>query len=167
MVYGNLKILPPWSTFINKIKALFESDPQITFEADYNGDNPSVALYTNNPEKATALLKLLPDEKEFGEVKLHITVDCYTFSNRVFTTPKELFETAFSGNPALSYVVTSEGWFAPFTYIVFKNCVVQFFNDNLNDPHGVLSTLYQDIAPEVFASCELCKEVSYCTDVNI
>ena len=42
-----------------------------------------------------------------------------------------------------------------------------FFNDNLNDPHGVLSTLYQDIAPEVFANCELCKEVSYCTDVNI
>lgn len=162
-----LNILPPWSTFINKIKALFNDDPQITIEANYGGNNPSVTLYTNNPEKATALMKLLPDEKEFGEVKLHIIVNCYTFSNRVFTTPKELFETAFNGNHALSYVVTSEGWFAPFTYIVFKNCVVQFFNDNLNDPHGIMSTLYQDIAPEVFADCELCKGVSYCTDINI
>ena len=101
MVYGNLKILPPWSTFINKIKALFESDPQITFEADYNGDNPSVTLYTNNPEKATALLNLLPDEKEFGEVKLHIIVDCYKFSNRVFTTPKELGQIYAIGNVLL------------------------------------------------------------------
>lgn len=163
------RFLPPWSTFINKIKALFNDDPQITIEANYDGNNPSVTLYTNNPEKATALLKLLPEEKEFGGVKLITSVDCYTFSNKTFTSARELFETAFSGNPALSNVITIDnyGWCVPFTYVVFKNCVVQFFNDNLNDPHGIMSTLYQDIAPEVFADCELCKGVSYCTDINI
>ena len=42
-------------------------------------------------------------------------------------------------------------WFVDITYVIFKNCVVQFFNDNLNDAHGVISTLYQDIAAELFA----------------
>ena len=39
-------------------------------------------------------------------------------------------------------------WFA-MTYVVFKNCVVQVFADNLNDCHGVISTLYQDIANKI------------------
>lgn len=170
MIDTRLKVLPPWSTFINEIKALFENDPQITFDADFSGDNPSVTLHTNNPEKASALLKLLPDEEEFGNVKLNITVDCYTFSNKTFTTPKELFETAFSGNPALSYIITTDdyySWIPQFTYVVFKNCVVQFFNDNINDPHGVLSTLYQDIAKDVFVDLNIFEGISYCTDTNI
>ena len=37
-------------------------------------------------------------------------------------------------------------WFVDITYVIFKNCVVQFFNDNLNDAHGLISTLYQNIA---------------------
>ena len=34
-------------------------------------------------------------------------------------------------------------------YVVFQNTVVQFFADNLNDCHGIISTLYQDIAEEL------------------
>ena len=96
MIDTRLRVLPPWSTFINKIKALFENDPQITFDADFSGDNPSVTLHTNNPEKASALLKLLPDEEEFGNVKLNITVDCYTFSNKTFILRQRSAETQFS-----------------------------------------------------------------------
>lgn len=54
-------------------------------------------------------------------------------------------------------------WFVPFTYVVFKNCVVQFFNDNLNDPHGIISTLYQEIAEEVLESVP---NTYYCTDIE-
>lgn len=161
-----LKILPPWSTFINKIEALFDGDSQIALNVNFDSNNPTVVLATNNPEKAAALLKLLPAEKEFGGVVLKIVVDCYTISNKAFTSPKELFETAFSGNPAFAYVVSADNWYVPFTYVVFKNCVVQFFNDNLNDPHGVLSTLYQEIASEVFGDCNLCGGVAYCTDTE-
>lgn len=50
-------------------------------------------------------------------------------------------------------------------YVVFKNCVVQFFNDNLNDIYGNISTLYQDIAREIFADAEW-EGVFYCTDVE-
>ena len=162
-----LKISPPWVTYINKLQALFDGDPLIAFNIDYN--QPSVVLSTTNGDKAAALVKLLPEEKLFGNVTLKISVDCPTISNLAFPTAKKLFETAFNNNPAFAYVVTTEGYyFVPFTYVVFKNCVVQFFNDNLNDPHGVISTLYQDIASEIFEDLNdsLKNGVAYCTDVE-
>ena len=50
-------------------------------------------------------------------------------------------------------------------YVVFKNCVVQFFNDNLNDAHGLISTLYQDIAADILDGPGTIG-VYYCTDVE-
>lgn len=172
-----LRILPPWSTYVKKLEALFDGDPQIAFNVDLTSACPSVVIATNNPEKATALAKLLPDEKTFGNVTLNISIDCSTMSNREFANPKELYETAFEGNPAFAYVLSVDnGWFTPFTYVVFKNCVVQFFNDNLNDPHGVVSTLYQEIASEVFDDRDdqfysyfkddTYNGVVYCTDIE-
>ena len=162
-----LKLSPPWITYINELQALFDGDPQIAFNVNTSGNNPSVVLATNNGDKATALVKILPSEVEFGNITLTVGVDG-PFTNRAFVTSKELFETAFAGNPAFAYCVSTkeEGyWFMDFTYVVFKNCVVQFFNDNLNDAHGVVSTLYQDIAADVFKTTTP-PGVHYCTDVE-
>lgn len=163
-----LRISPPWITYVNKLQALFDEDPQIAFNVDCSSGSPSVTLATNNPEKAAALTKLLPEQKYFGNVALSVNVDCPNMSNMAFTTAKELFETAFKGNPVLAYVVVPENvMYVPFTYVVFKNCVVQFFNDNLNDPHGVISTLYQDIAEEIFDDMNYpYNGIAYCTDVE-
>ena len=148
-----LKLSPPWITYVNKLQALFDGDPLIAFNIDYQNENgPTVALSCNNGDKVAALTKLLPTEKKFGNITLHIIVDG-TPSNRAFTTTKELFEVAFSKNPAFAYAITpaQEGYvWMPMTYVVFKNCVVQFFNDNLNDCHGIISTLYENIADEIF-----------------
>lgn len=167
MVNTKFKVLPPWLTLMNKIQALFDGDPQIACNIVWAGTHPSITLATNNPDKAAALIKLLPEEKKFGNVTLKIDVDCNTISNKAFADTKELFETAFSGNPAFEYAISTDGyWYIPFTYVVFKKCVVQFFNDNLNDPHGVLTTLYQEIASELFADMEFNTGVSYCTAVE-
>ena len=148
-----LKLSPPWVTYVNKLQALFDGDPLIAFNVHYESkDGPSVTLACGNGDKTAALMKLLPDEKEFGNVILRIIIDG-TPSNRAFTSVKELFDVAFDKNPAFAYTVTpaEDGYnWVPMTYVVFKNCVVQFFNDNLNDCHGILSTLYEDIAEEVF-----------------
>lgn len=162
-----LKLSPPWITYINKLQALFDGDPLIAFNVGQDEKGPFVTLATSNGDKATALAKLLPEEKVFGNVSLRISIDG-PFSNRAFVNSKELFETAFSKNPAFAYAVApaDEGyWFFSMTYIVFKNCVVQFFNDNLNDAHGLISTLYQDIAAEIFEDAGLVG-VYYCTDVE-
>ena len=164
-----LKISPPWVTYVNKLQAIFDEDPQIAFNVDYNGkDGPSVVLATNNPDKAAALLQILPYGKEFGNVILSIGVDCPTISNRAFVNKKELFETAFAGNPAFAYAVSPSedgyNWLS-ITYVVFKNCVVQFFADNLNDCHGLISTLYEDIAEEILTGPAV-RGVYFNTDVE-
>lgn len=164
-----LKLAPPWVTYINKLEALFDGDPQIAFNVSDGEAGPAVVLATNNADKAAALIRLLPEEKKFGNVSLAVWVECPTTSNIAFPTPKTLFETAFEGNPVFAYTVTpaEEGyWYLGATYVVFKNCVVQFFNDNLNDCHGVVSTLYQDIAAEVFEDAGL-NGVYYNTDVEV
>lgn len=169
MTNVRLKLSPPWITYINKIQAMFDGDPQIACNVVWTGD-PSIVLSTNSPEKAVAIRKLLPEEVWFGDIPLEIGVECgKKLPNLAFASNKELFETAFKGNPAFAYCVAParEGYrYIDFTYVVFQNKVVQFFNDNLNDAHGVVSTLYQEIANELFMDFEsVGGEVAYCTDV--
>lgn len=161
------KVLPPWTLAIRKIEALFDGDPQIACNTNFESSNPTIVLACNNGDKVTALQKILPDEIPFGNVVLKVKVDGVP-SNRAFVTKKELFETAFAGNPAFAYAVSpaDEGynWFS-MVYVVFKNCVVQFFADNLNDCHGIVSTLYQDIASEILTG-EATNGVFFNTDVE-
>lgn len=164
-----LKLAPPWITYFNKLQALFDGDPQIAF--NYDPNVPSVVLSCNNGEKVAALQRLLPTEVDFGNIVLKIGIDGPVV-NIAFPSNRVLFETAFAKNPAFAYAVApaEEGYFyADFTYVVFKNCVVQFFNDNLNDAHGLISTLYQDIADEIFKDADLNQKghVCYCTDVEV
>ena len=163
-----LKILPPWTIVIRKLEALFDGDPQIAFNTDFSGEHPRVVLACNNGDKVAALQRILPSEVNFGNVKLEVMVDG-TPSNIAFTSKVDLFDAAFKGNPAYAYSMCpyEDGyqWICS-TYVVFKNCVVQFFADNLNDCHGVISTLYQDIAAELFEDADL-HSVYYNTDIEV
>jgi len=159
------KLAPPWITYINELQALFDNDPQIAFNIADNGR--SVTIACNNGDKCAALAQLLPAELVYGNVTVSIAIDG-PMSNRAFLSNKELFETAFWKNPVLAYCVApkQEGYdWIDCTYVVFKNCVVQFFNDNLDDCHGVVSTLYQDIAKDVFVGNDLVG-VFFNTDIN-
>jgi hypothetical protein len=171
MTNVRLKISPPWVTYINKVQAIFDGDPQIACNVNYTG-NPSIVLSTNNPEKAVAIRRLLPEEVYYGGVVLNIGVECgKPLPNLAFASNKKLFETAFRGNSAFVECVApaQEGYYyVDFTYVIFKNEVVQFFNDNLNDAHGVISTLYQEIAAELFEDFQsIGGTVAYCTDVPV
>ena len=163
-----LKISSPWVIWIHKIEALFDGDPQIACNVDLNGASPSIVLACNNGDKVNALTQILPEAFKFGNITLNVIVDG-TPSNRVFKTKKELFEVAFEKNPAFSMAVSpvNDGynWF-DMTYVIFKNCVVQFFADNLNDAHGLISTLYQDIANDILKG-EAIQGVYFCTDVEV
>ena len=160
-----LKLSPPWITYINKLEALFDGDPQIAFNVDLK--RQSIVIACNNGDKCAALVRLLPEEKKFGSVLFTIDIDG-PMSNRAFVSNRELFEVAFEKNPAFAYAVAPAEdvyWYPSLTYVVFKNHVVQFFNDNLNDCHGIVSTLYQDIAAEIFEDADL-HNVCYNTDIE-
>ena len=162
-----LKISPPWITYIHKIQALFDGDPQIDCSVNYNSKNPEIELTCNNGDKVNALMQILPREVPFGNVTLNVVINGVP-SNRAFVNKKELFEVVFEKNPVFAYAVApaEEGafWF-DIVYVVFKNCVVQFFNDNLNDCHGVISTLYQNIAEDILTG-EAVNGVYFNTDVE-
>ena len=100
-----MKLSPPWITFINKLEALFDGDPQIAFNVHFESANPSVVLACNNGDKVAALQQILPTEVQFGKVILKVAIDG-TPSNRAFTNKKELFEAAFEKNPAFAYAVS-------------------------------------------------------------
>lgn len=150
----SLKLPPPWITYINILTALFDPDPMIAINVQTTTEkDPSVTLAVGgNSDKATAIQKILPSEKQFGNITLKINVDG-KFTNKAFTSAKKLFDAAFENNPVYAYSIASvnESYqYSNITYVVFKNCVVQFFNDNLNDCHGVVSTLYENIANQLF-----------------
>lgn len=163
MIEKSVGVSAPWITLYKKIYVLFKNDPEVEVIFEDNGSaTKRIKLYVDNVEKAEALEKLLPASRVYGNITVYVTVIPPNVLNNSMLS---VFETAFKGNPALAYVHTSEGGekglFA-MNYVVFQNKVVQFFNDELSDVNGMCSTLYQDIAKELFDARE---NVFFCTDV--
>lgn len=160
-----LKLAPPWITYVNKVQAMFGADPEIRIV--YDNDEVELKIYVEDSAKADAMQRLLPYYKEFGNVELSIKI--IPANNKMdlgTVTNKELFDIAFARNPVYAFSQEVVGILTnTLTYVVFKNKVVQFFNDNLDDIHGLVSTLYQDIADELFEESDL-YGVFYNTDIE-
>ena len=139
----------PWQEYYNQVNELFGKDPEIAIEFDdpLNSPDKRLTLMVENEEKADALAKILPFEREFGGVKLHIDI---VPANKEPIGP-EIIEKAFQGNPVFNQLIMIDdpqsGW--SMAYCEFKKDVVQYWGDNLGDPRGNISTLYEDIAREV------------------
>ena len=176
-MYVKTKLSPPWVTLFNQIKALFEQDPEIKIE--FINDPPTVKLYVENNEKAEALAALLPYQIDLGLTRLSINiipsntglpfVGHLTFNKESQYTNNGipvnvLFGTAFEGNPILNKIYVVEGIFSNrFIYVEFKPEIVQFYNDNLGDLNGNVTTLYETIARNVFNENSNLKGIFYCT----
>lgn len=160
------KLSPPWVETLSKLKAMFGEDPDINIKYDSKYE---VKLYVNDAEKATALYMLLKDIYYYGNISFSVEVipPNYEFNEFKANNPSLVYEKAFKNNPVLSFVHKVDSIFGfNATYVVFKNKVVQYFNDNLNDVYGNTSTLYEDIARDIIdenASVNL--GVFFCTDV--
>lgn len=154
-----LNISSPWVTYYRKLEALFGEDPDIMVDFEYDeNESPVVKLYVTGADKAEALAKILPVERTFGNVTVNTII---VPSNRE-ETKADVFVKAFTGNPAFSYGVTVDNPFVHGVgYVVFRNKVVQFFNDDISDVNGFETTLYENIADDVFGDNA---GVFFCTD---
>ena len=141
---------------------------------DTETEGPILKLYVRDPEKAEALNVLLPATKEFAGVTLRIEIIPGNVNDPLMLQQSRyqlnlqnvpsLFNTAFCGNSAYSRTVPVIGVMSnPIYYVIFNKTVVQYFTDDLGDANGVRSTLYQDMAKELF---EPMSGVCYCTEVN-
>ena len=149
-----LKLSPPWITYKNELETMFADDADISIR--YDEEDKEIKLFVGSVSKAAALERLLRHEVTLGNVTLKITV----------IPPNEIdilhyFNDAFSGNPQMAYTMPIESPFGMHRFVVFRKEVVQFFNDQLDDPRGLKSTLLQDIAKDIFND-DL--QVYYCTD---
>lgn len=150
----------PWITFYREIAELFKYDDEI--KVVYYEDDNRIKIYVENDEKAAALEQVLPVKKVFGNEVLYIEVVAANKTDLSRMPVGDLWYTIADGNAAIDYVQSFDGVFK-MTYVVFAKKVVQYFDDNLGDVHGNCSTLYQEIAKDVFEPQE---GVFFCTSSN-
>ena len=158
---AKLKMLSPWMVFYREVDAMFKKDPEV--QVVYDEDAQVIKLFVDNTDKADALAQILPDEKEFGNVTLKIVV--IPANNLLQSSPDDLLRRALWRNNAVWSVESTKDipGFPCLTYVIFAKEVVQYFTDNLGDYYGVTSTLYQNIAKDIFINTD---GVYFCTDVT-
>ena len=140
----------PWITYFHKLNALFGEDPDI--KLSYDEDTNRIIFRVLNQAKADALTALLPESMSFGNVVVRIFV---IPANELKTSRASLIATAFSGNPIFEGVLRNNGPIMNgLTYVIFKKKVAQYYNDNLGDPNGNESCLYQDLAKDIFGQVD-------------
>ena len=152
----SVHLSPPWVTLYKMVSKLFENDPEV--KVMYDEETYTISLYVDNQRKADALTKLLPMSKEFGNVTVFINV---VPANQEEPSKIQLFQEAFEGNEVISCFYTGCGPTQDINYIAFDPVVVQFFNDQIDDANGLKTTLYADIAKEVFGDQD---SIFFCTD---
>jgi len=153
-----LSMSPPWVITYRMFKALFGEDPEISFVFDES--IPSLKLYVANEEKADALMKIIPNVFDFGNVTMAVTV--YP-PNAEDYDKTEIYKKAFAGNPVFKDSIALDQFGGRFLYNVFAKKVVQLASDDIGDVFSVESTLYEDIAREILGDVP---GVFYCTDVD-
>ena len=153
-----VKLVSPWVGYLNQLDAFFKEDNDIN--VDYDSEAMVIKIYVGGDAKAEALSQLLPTSKKFGNVEVKINI---IPANQHDTSRVGLFRKAFEGNKAVERIETLSDIYSNdyFNFIIFKPEVVQYYNDDLSDFNGICSTLYQDLAKELFGVSE---GVFFCTD---
>lgn len=157
-----LRLQPPWNTYVSKIKAMFENDPEIRIEYNESNSNPTVTMYVENSTKADALQQLLGIEKKFGNISLAITI---VPANKEFSNQIEILKAALNGNPIVTQIETYDVFGSEMTFCEFRKEVIQFPNDDCSDLNGNFNGLAEDLAREIFVGA-INPQINYCTAVN-
>lgn len=161
---AKLELSAPWYIRVRQLEELFKFDDEV--HVVFDEQKHEVKLYVDDADKASALEVLLPQEYNFGDYNLFITVipanDEAEFNVNILSKDY-LYEMAFNCNPVFSFAKTVQLGTNTLTYVVFAKMVAQFFTDDLSDAYGNCSTLYQEIAKDIFGEAE---GVSFCTDIE-
>ena len=178
---AKIGLTSPWVTYYHKVKALFKNDNDITVIYDEVSNNLKIYVAGIEGEnvKADALTKLLPTEKIFGDVIMPISIIPANrhldpvekryigrkgrrgYIGETSCELAELYRDIFNDNAAFYGTQVISGIFTnDIVYVIFMPDVVQYYSDALNDYKGICSTLYQNLAKDIFIEQE---NVFFCT----
>lgn len=160
---ARINLISPWDEYYNKMAAFFKEDSDVTvlYDDQEDDDTKYIKVLVDNPEKATALEMLLNKEKDFGGVKLIITVapaddipKDIARDMRLWAEDARyygLYRSALLGNSNFAMAQEIKGMLGfDATFVVFTKKVIQYYNDNIGDLNGMKSTLAEDIARDIF-----------------
>lgn len=162
---AKLNLSPPWVVYYRKLSAFFKEDPEVRIT--YDEIEQEIKLYVDNAEKAVALENLLPHEQNFGNVTLYITVvpaNKTTFDSvkaTYSTSSSDIIHICFNNKAVVGIKVVDGIMTNRITFVIFRKEVIQYFTDDIGDYHGICSTLYQDLAKDIFGNID---GVFFCTD---
>lgn len=167
----------PWIEYYRKLESMFEGDNNV--KVVYDAQNMRCDLFVDGEDKAKALTKLLKPSVEFGSVTMPVIVQpaneiSELYGNKTYSYRKpypsrplapyadDIHYQAFIGNASMNFIEYAYGpGGAVFTYVIFAPKVVQYFNDDTSSYYGLKTTLYEDIAREIFIEEP---GVFYCTN---
>ena len=139
----------PDVSLANRIKAIFEDDPQIKMEYR-NATHETLGKVTihvyGNERKATAIKKLL--KPLYDEIAQPLEVEVVDESGIYEDTVVD----AFTGNPHFSEFINIQHPLDPTTVFhvcIFKKEVIQFKNDNGSSLHGYEFRLMEDLCKQI------------------
>ena len=151
---NKINIYAPWVIFYRQIEAFFAKDSEV--KVSYDEKTTTITVRVDNAEKANALRVIMPPSRSFGNITVRVNVVPSNFTE----LPAKFFQTAFEGNEAFSHMTTVEeipDFYIsnPISYCSFKKEVVQYPADDLSSETGMKSTLYEDLAREIFENNEI------------
>lgn len=154
-----IKLISPWMEYYHKIQAFFKKDSKV--HVILSEDEKTIDLYVEDAAKADALAMMLPNEVKFGNVTVYVCV--IPPNGEEAESTGDMYHDAFGTNEAFSFSRMVSGIMTnDITYVVFKNEVVQYYNDDLGDIYGQRSCLYENLAREIFTDAH---GVYFCTDL--
>lgn len=161
---GGVGLSPPDVTYYNLLKYSVGDDKHVKV-APYVQVSDALAvvtLYVKGASKARALATLLNQNVTIGNIQIIVTI---ATSSGITVEPilepltprqiERLFRTAFDSNKLYKFVALKELFGNVFVYPVFKDAVIQFYNDDLSDYYSN----YNNVAAFVFREV-LKKEIS-------
>jgi len=152
-----MKKSPPWETFYNEVKSLFDGDADVKVTKEYADDHKCIVLYVHGEDKADALTRLLPQCRLFGNVGVDIVVKPANDVQGI----ADLFEKAFDGNPNVNAITSAAlPGGGSVSYVVMADKIVQFYDDDLTSYCGAKTMLMEDAAKDVFGEINW---VYFCT----
>lgn len=154
-----MELSAPWYILYKEMDAMFKKDKDV--RVLFDPDEMIIKVFAASMNKAEALDKILINRHRFGNVTVNVIVVPPNSDEETDDIGDELlYAYAFDGNDALSFIRQVDTPYGVFQYVVFEPTVVQYFADDIGDVYGNCSTLYQNIAQEIFKG----DGVYFCTD---
>lgn len=148
----NPKISAPWITYAHKVNAVLSADPDITVDigdADVSGGFLTIEIISTDYIKYLALQEILNQPEPISGVRIDLR---FTYTGTDRDRRISMLKAALSGNRYFNSVLQTSDprdETVKYTFALFNNEIVQYFNDDISDYYGCDNMVPEDLFREI------------------